>query len=82
MFGPDGLSRQKWYPGDPLEQAFDDGSEDDRGTSGDFELIKEDPDDDNPLSLEAFYGDIDNQEGFLHKVIGDDPTYVLECQSA
>lgn len=65
-FGPDGLSRRPWYPGDPLERKFDDGSEDD---GDDFELIKANPDDEDPLELEEFYDEIDNRTGYLQEVM-------------
>ena len=65
-FGPDGLSRRPWYPGDPVERKFDDGSEDDRD---DFELIKADPADEDPLDLEEFYEEIDTRTGYLQQVM-------------
>ncbi|KXN87105.1 hypothetical protein AN958_09093, partial [Leucoagaricus sp. SymC.cos] len=55
-FGSDGLSRRKWYPGDPIERRFDDGSEDD---GEDLEVIKENTDDKDPLPLETFIDEID-----------------------
>ncbi|XP_006462350.1 hypothetical protein AGABI2DRAFT_151831 [Agaricus bisporus var. bisporus H97] len=67
-FGPDGLSRRKWYPGDPIERRFDDVSEDDQE---DFELVKENPDDKDPLSLEAFTDDIDTRTGFMQQIMSE-----------
>ncbi|KXN91265.1 hypothetical protein AN958_01587 [Leucoagaricus sp. SymC.cos] len=57
MFGPNGLSRRKWYSGDPIERRFNDRSEDD---GEDLEVIKENPDDKDPLPLETFIDEIDN----------------------
>ncbi|KAF7773662.1 hypothetical protein Agabi119p4_5829 [Agaricus bisporus var. burnettii] len=73
-FGPDGLSRRKWYPGNPLARRFDDGSED---GEEDFELVKENPDDEDPLPLEAFVDEIDNRTGYLQQIINDTPVYQL-----
>ncbi|KXN85989.1 hypothetical protein AN958_10628 [Leucoagaricus sp. SymC.cos] len=56
-FSPDGLSRRKWYPGDPIERRFNDGSEDD---GEDLKVIKENPDNEDPLPLETFIDEIDN----------------------
>ena len=67
-FGPDGLSRRKWYPGDPEDEPFDDGSDD---GAGDFELVKGDPDLEDPLDLEEFKAEIDNRSGYYLEAILD-----------
>ncbi|EKM73282.1 hypothetical protein AGABI1DRAFT_135158 [Agaricus bisporus var. burnettii JB137-S8] len=48
----------------------DDGEED-------FELVKENPDDEDPLPLEAFVDEIDNRTGYLQQIINDTPVYQL-----
>jgi len=68
-FGPNRLSRRKWYPGDPVPEVFKDRSED-RG--GDITVRKEDPTGDDPLRLEEFYEEINLREGFYHGIILDD----------
>lgn len=65
-FGPDGLSRRPWYPGDVVERRFNDGSEDD---GDDFVLTKSDPEGADPLELEEFLEEIDNRGGFLYRVM-------------
>jgi len=73
-FGPDRLSKRKWYPGDPVPEVFKDGSEDgDR----DITVRKEDPTGDNPLRLEEFYEEINSREGFYHRIVLDDPLMAL-----
>ncbi|KXN91520.1 hypothetical protein AN958_12762 [Leucoagaricus sp. SymC.cos] len=57
MFSPNGLSRRKCYPEDPIKRRFDDGSEDD---GEDLEVIKKNPDDEYPLPLETFIDEINN----------------------
>jgi len=69
-FGPDRLSRQKWYPGDPVPKVFKDGLED---GGGDITIRKEDPTEDDPMRLEEFYEEIDSREGFYHGIVLDDP---------
>ncbi|KAF9441004.1 hypothetical protein P691DRAFT_685416, partial [Macrolepiota fuliginosa MF-IS2] len=61
-FGPDGLSRRKWYPGDKTTRQFDDGSDDE---GEDFTLVKADPNGEDPLPLEDFYDDIDTRTGHM-----------------
>ncbi|KXN89038.1 hypothetical protein AN958_06389 [Leucoagaricus sp. SymC.cos] len=78
MFSPDGLSRRKWYPGDPIERRFNDGSEDD---GEDLEVIKENPDDEDPLPLETFIDEIDNQTGYFQSVLKDMPEFQLELDA-
>jgi len=74
-FGPDGISRRKWYPGDPVPEVFKDGLEDgDR----DIAVRKENPTGDDPLRLKEFYEEIDSREGFYHGIILDDPLMTLE----
>jgi hypothetical protein len=65
-FGPDGLSRRPWYPGDVVERKFDDGSEDD---GEDFILTKANAEEDDPLQLEDFYEEIDIRGGYLQQVM-------------
>ncbi|KXN85050.1 Pro-Pol polyprotein [Leucoagaricus sp. SymC.cos] len=48
-FGPDGLSRQRYYPGDKTTRNFDDGT-DDKGEE--FELEKATPETSDPLPLD------------------------------
>jgi len=74
-FGPDGLSRRKWYPGDLLQKYFTDGT--DNGT-GDIVVRKKDPKSLNPLELEEFYKEIDSREGFFHESIEKEPLLELE----
>jgi len=73
-FGPDGLSRRKWYPGDPVPKVFKDGSED-RGR--DIAIRKENPTGDDPLRLEEFYEEINSREGFYYGIILDDSLMTL-----
>jgi len=73
-FGPDGLSRRKWYPRDLVPKVFKDGLED---GSGDIAIRKEDPIGDDPLRLEEFYEEINSREGFYHGIILDDPLMTL-----
>jgi len=77
-FGPDGLSRRKWYSGDLVPEVFKDGSED---RDGDIAIRKEDPIGDDSLRLEEFYKEIDLREGFYHRIILDDPLMTLEARS-
>jgi len=65
-FGPDGLSRRKWYPGDPQEEDFKDGT---NNRAGDIVMRKEDPTSLDPLELEEFYKEIDSREGFFYESI-------------
>ncbi len=65
-FGPDGLSRRPWYPGDSTQRKYDDGSEDE---GEDFELIKANPEDEDPIELEEFYEEIDTRTGYLQEVL-------------
>jgi len=60
-FGPDGLSRQRWYPEDPALEDFKDGT--DNGT-GEITWRKGDLQDKDPLELGEFYEEIDSREGF------------------
>lgn len=78
-FGPDGLSRRKWYPGDPIERRFNDVSKDEQG---DFKLIKENQDDDDPLPLETFLDDIDNRTGFLQQIVDESSAFQLSMTEA
>jgi hypothetical protein len=64
-FGPDGLSRRGWAPGDKETRVFDDGSEDE---GDDFVLEKENEKEEDPLPLEDFIDEIDNRKGFLQEV--------------
>jgi len=66
MFGLDGLSRRKWYPGDPLEEDFTDGT--DNGVEN-IVMRKEDPTSLDPLELKEFYEEIDSREGFFYEII-------------
>jgi len=68
-FGPDGLSRRKWYPGDTMPEGFKDGSED---GGGDIIVRKEGQTGDDLLTLEEFYDEIDSREGFYHGIMKDD----------
>ena len=74
-FGPDGLSKRKWYPGDLPEEDFKDGTDD--GT-GDIVMMKEDPTSSDLLELEEFYEEIDSREGFFYKSIEKEPLLELE----
>jgi len=65
-FGPDGLSRRKWYLGDPQEEDFKDGTDD--GT-GDIVMRKEDPTSSDLLELEEFYEEINSREKFFYESI-------------
>jgi len=67
-FGLDGLSRRKWYPGDPVPEVFKDRSKD-RGK--DIAIRKENPTGDDPLRLEEFYEEIDLREGFYHRIVSE-----------
>jgi len=73
-FGPDGLSRRKWYPGDTMPERFKDGSED---GGGDIIVRKEGQTGDDLLTLEEFYDEIDSREGFYHGIMKDDPLMQL-----
>jgi len=68
-FEPDGLSRRKWYPGDPPPEEFTDGTDD---GAGDIILRKDNPQEPDPLELEEFYEEIDSIEGFLQEILRDD----------
>jgi len=59
---PDGLSRRKWYPGDPSTEEFTDGTDD---RAGDIVLRKDNPQEPDPLELDEFYEEIDSRKGFL-----------------
>ena len=76
-FGPDGLSRRKWYPGDPPPEEFTDGTDD---GAGDIVLRKDNPQEPEPLKLEEFYEEIDSREGFLQEILRDDGLLSLEMQ--
>jgi len=73
-FGPDGLSRQKWYPGDSLPEPFKDRSKD---GGGDITIRHGGPLEEKPLELEEFYNEIDLREGFYQESIDDDPFLTL-----
>ena len=73
-FGPGGLSRRKWYPGDLVPKVFKDGSKD---RDGDIAIRKENPTGDDPLRLEEFYEEIDSREGFYHGIVLNDPLMAL-----
>jgi len=73
-FGPDRLSRRKWYPGDTMPERFKDGSED---GGGDIIVRKEGQTGDDLLTLEEFYDEIDSREGFYHGIMKDDPLMQL-----
>jgi len=75
MFGPDGLSRRKWYPGDLPQEDFTDGTDD---GAGDIVVRKDDPKSLDPLELEEFYKEINSREGFFHKSIEKEPLLELE----
>jgi len=74
-FGPDGLSRRKWYLGDPPQEDFTDSTDD---GAGDIVMRKEDPKRLDPLELEVFYEEIDSREGFLYESIEKEPLLELE----
>jgi len=76
-FGPDGLSRRKWYPGDPTPEKFTD-STDDR--AGGIVLRKDNPQEPDPLELDEFYEEIDSREGFLQDILREDKLLSLEWQ--
>jgi len=73
-FGPDGLSRRKWYLGDTMPERFKDRSED---GGGDIIVRKEGQMGDDLLTLEEFYNEIDLREGFYHGIMKDDPLMQL-----
>jgi len=73
-FGPDRLSRRKWYLRDTMPERFKDGSED---GGGDIIVRKEGQTGDDPLTLEEFYDEIDLREGFHHGIIKNDPLMQL-----
>ncbi|KXN83936.1 hypothetical protein AN958_00801 [Leucoagaricus sp. SymC.cos] len=64
-FGPDGLSRQRYYPGDKTTRNFDDGTDNE---GKEFELEKATPETSDPLPLDEFWDDIDIRMGFMNKV--------------
>ncbi|KXN89430.1 hypothetical protein AN958_05218 [Leucoagaricus sp. SymC.cos] len=64
-FGPDGLSRQRCYPGDKTTRNFDDGT-DHKGEE--FELTKATSETSDPLPLDEFCDDIDTRAGFMNEV--------------
>jgi len=68
-FGPDGLLRRWWYPGDPIPEDFVDGSED---GSGDIVVRQGGPKEEEPLELETFYEDIDSREEYYNQVMESD----------
>jgi len=74
-FGPDGLSRRKWYPGDPPPEEFTDGTDD---GARDIVLRKDNSQEPDPLELEEFYEEIDSREGFLQEILRDDRLLSLE----
>ena len=78
-FGPDRLSRRKWYPGDPAPEDFKDGTDD--GT-GEITWRKRDLQDEDPLELGEFYKEIDSREGFCQRVLERDGGLELEQQLA
>jgi len=73
-FGPNRLSRRKWYSRDLVPEVFKDGSED-RGR--DITIRKEDPIGNDPLRLEEFYEKIDSREGFYYGIVLDNPLIAL-----
>jgi len=75
MFGPDGLSRRKWYPGDPSPEEFTDGTDD---GAGDIVLRKDNPQEPDPLELDEFYEEIDFREGFLQDILRENELLSLE----
>ena len=68
-FGPDGLSRRRWYLGDPILEDFADGSED---GGGDIVVRQGGPQKEEPLELETFYEDIDSREGYYNQIMESD----------
>lgn len=78
-FGPDGLSRRPWNPGDPLARRFDDGSKDD---GDDFTLTKENVEDEDPLDLEDFCEEIDSRGGYLTQVLTMSVDFSAELNTA
>ena len=75
MFGPDGLSRRKWYPGDPPPEEFTNGTD---NRAGDIVLRKDNSQEPDPLELEEFYEEIDSREGFLQEILRDNGLLSLE----
>jgi len=73
-FGPDRLSRRKWYLGDTMPERFKDRLED---GGGDIIVRKEEQTGDDLLTLEEFYDEIDSREGFYHGIMKDDPLMQL-----
>ncbi|KXN91842.1 hypothetical protein AN958_11661, partial [Leucoagaricus sp. SymC.cos] len=65
IFGPDGLSRQRYYPGDKTTRNFDDGTDDE---GEEFELEKATPETSDPLPLDEFWDDINTRTGFMNEV--------------
>lgn len=63
--GPDGLSRRKGYPGDPTSRMFDDGSDDE---GNEFVMVKNSPDDPDPLEFEDFVKEIDTRTGYALEI--------------
>ncbi|KXN90897.1 hypothetical protein AN958_03428 [Leucoagaricus sp. SymC.cos] len=47
----------------------------------DLKVIKENPDDEDPLPLEAFIDEIDNRTGFFQSVLKDIPEFQLELDT-
>jgi len=76
-FGPDGLSKRKWYPGDPPPEKFTDSTDD---GAGDIVLRKDNPQKPDPLELDKFYEEIDSREGFLQEILRDNGLLSLEWQ--
>ena len=76
-FGPDGLSRRKWYPEDPPPEEFTDGT--DNG-AGDIVLRKDNPQEPDPLELDEFYKEIDSRKGFLQEILSNNGLLSLERQ--
>ena len=76
-FGLDGLSRRKWYAGDPPPKEFTDGTDD---GAEDIVLRKDDPQEPDPLELDEFYEEIDSRKGFLQEILRDDRVLSLEWQ--
>jgi len=76
-FGPDGLSRRKWYPGDLSPKEFTDGTD---NRARDIVLRKDNPQEPDPLELDEFYEEIDSREGFLQEILRDDGLLSLEQQ--
>jgi len=78
-FGPDGLFRRRWYPGDPIPEDFKDGMDD--GT-GEITWRKRDQQDKDPLELGEFYEEMDSREEFCQRVLEKDGSLELERQLA